>query len=87
MEPIVKKTKFWRYTPTESDQLREKLKHANDSLEHYKSVNASQVNTIHLLQEKHLSLMLRNAEFTKLKIIEQIGESKREAQTFLILML
>ncbi|XP_066926129.1 uncharacterized protein [Clytia hemisphaerica] len=45
-------------------------------IERLKRINGQQADTIEQLKEKNASLTLRNAAFTRLKIIEQLGERR-----------
>ncbi|XP_057299063.1 dual specificity testis-specific protein kinase 1-like [Hydractinia symbiolongicarpus] len=52
------------------------LKKAKEAVERYKQIVASQKKTIHILREKNASMMLQCADFTKLKMFEQLGHSR-----------
>ncbi|XP_057297987.1 uncharacterized protein LOC130629397 isoform X2 [Hydractinia symbiolongicarpus] len=72
----LRKKKKWSYMPTKQDELVEKLDGANKRLTRLENLTSTLSYRIHELKEKNASLLLRNAEFTRLKLVEQLGMNR-----------
>ena len=67
--------KKFKWTLKEQDEFS-RLSNARKQIVKMEQMQKLQKHEINILKEKNASLMLRNAEFTKLKIIEQLGERR-----------
>ncbi|XP_066913883.1 uncharacterized protein [Clytia hemisphaerica] len=61
---------------TIQDDSGRKLSNAKNQIKWLEHVNKQKDQEINILKEKNASLYLRNAQFTKLKIIDQIGQTR-----------
>ena len=64
--------KKFRWTLKEKEDIS-KLAIAKKQVQRLEQVNWHQAWTIGMFNEKNASMFLRNAEFTRLKIVEQLG--------------
>ena len=67
--------KKFRWTLKEKEDIS-KLAIAKKQVQRLEQVNWHQAWTIGMFNEKNASMFLRNAEFTRLKIVEQLGERR-----------
>ncbi|XP_066914411.1 probable serine/threonine-protein kinase DDB_G0267514 [Clytia hemisphaerica] len=71
-----KRFKRWKVVESEVDINKRRLENANAQIKRLENFNRAQSDTISVLKEKNASLSHRNAEYTKLKIIQQLGERR-----------
>ncbi|XP_066916223.1 uncharacterized protein [Clytia hemisphaerica] len=68
--------KRFRWTIKKDDVNKTRLENARSEIQRLGHINEQQAKHIDILKEKNASLSLRNADFTRLKITQQLGEKR-----------